>query len=349
MQASFSKYSLRFKRPGGTSRGVMTQKDTYFVCLRAGEAWGIGEAGLFRGLSSDDRPDYEQVLARACEAVAEQGDQAVGAYREYPSIVIGFEQALHSLRGSTPFELFPSSFLKGEPIPINGLIWMGEPSFMKQQIRAKIDAGFPCLKLKIGALEFEEELGMLQEIRREFTPRDLEIRVDANGAFSQKDALEKLKRLSEQGLHSIEQPIAPGSWEAMSELCARTPLPIALDEELIGIHKAREKHQMLEWIQPQYVIIKPSLAGGFSGSREWIEAAESRRIGWWITSALESNIGLNAIAQWTASLDVHMPQGLGTGSLFTNNFESPLHVTGGTLRYGPGGQWNESEIKNLCI
>lgn len=348
MQASFSKYTLYFKRPGGTSRGIMTQKDTYFVCLREGKAWGIGEAGLFRGLSSDDRPDYEQMLARACEAVAGEGDEAVEAYREYPSIVIGFEQALLSLKGSTPFELFPSSFLKGVPIPINGLIWMGEPGFMKQQIREKIEAGFPCLKLKIGALEFEEELRMLQEIRREFTPRELEIRVDANGAFSQKDALEKLKRLSEQGLHSIEQPIAPGNWEAMSELCGRTPLPIALDEELIGIHKAREKNRMLELIQPQYVIIKPSLAGGFSGSMEWIEAAESRRIGWWITSALESNIGLNAIAQWTAALDVNMPQGLGTGSLFTNNFECPLQVTGGTLRYGPSGQWDESEIKYLC-
>lgn len=349
MKAAFTKYTLHFQRPGGTSRGILTQKDTYFICLREGSGWGIGEAGLFRGLSADDRPDYEATLARACAALETMGEGAIGEYRSFPSIVFGMEQAVRSLQGAGPFELFPSDFLQGEPIPINGLIWMGDPDFIRQQVREKISQGFRCLKLKIGALDFECELELLRGIRREFGPDELEIRVDANGAFSPGEALEKLRRLSGQGLHSIEQPIAPGKWDAMADLCRRTPLPIALDEELIGCTDRDGKRRLLQHIQPQYIILKPSLAGGFSGCQEWIQEAESRRIGWWVTSALESNIGLNAIAQWTATLDVHMPQGLGTGSLFTNNFGSPLQVEEGSLHYRAEIPWDEPEIQKLCI
>jgi O-succinylbenzoate synthase len=349
MKASFTKYTLHFKRPGGTSRGVLTDKETYFICLRDGQRWGVGETGLFRGLSADDRSDYETVLAQACKALTDKGDIALEAYREFPSIVFGLEQALRSLNGKSPFNLFPSSFLEGEPIPINGLIWMGDPDFMKQQIREKTEMGFRCLKMKIGALDFGQELNLLRDIRSEYPADQLEIRVDANGAFTEAEALEKLKLLSELELHSIEQPIAPGLWEAMAKLCEQTPLPIALDEELIGIFRIGEKRRMLEAIRPQYIILKPSLVGGFSGSMEWIEAAESRQIGWWVTSALESNIGLNAIAQWTATLGVHLPQGLGTGSLFTNNFESPLEVVGGALHYRQTIRWNETQIEGLCI
>lgn len=349
MKAAFRKYTLNFIRPGGTSRGVLTQKDTYFICLQGEGRWGIGEAGLFRGLSAEDRPDYETHLGSACKALEAGADRVLEAYREYPSIVFGIEQALRSFEGDDPFELFPSRFQKGEPIPINGLIWMGELPFMQRQIEEKLEAGFRCLKLKIGALDFESELGLLREIRKRFSPEALEIRVDANGAFSPEEALQKLQALSEFGLHSIEQPIRAGQPGEMAELCARTPLPIALDEELIGCYYPEGKKALLERIRPQYIILKPSLVGGVTGSAEWIQAAESRRIGWWVTSALESNIGLSAIAQWTATLDVHMPQGLGTGSLFSNNFESPLEVSGGKLWYRPEKGWGTAQIKELCI
>jgi o-succinylbenzoate synthase len=327
---------------------VLTKKETYFICLKEGVRWGIGETGLFRGLSADDVPNYDAVLAGACEALENQGESAIERYRNFPSIVFGLEQALRSMKSQTPFELFPSRFLKGDPIPINGLIWMGDQGYMKAQVREKVEQGFRCLKLKIGALDFDEELRLLSEIRREFGGEALEIRVDANGAFSPGDALNKLKKLSELDLHSIEQPVAPGSGDLMAELCLKTPLPIALDEELIGYVDREEKYRLLQDVRPQYIILKPSLVGGFSGSREWIEAAESLRIGWWVTSALESNIGLNAIAQWTATLDTRMPQGLGTGSLFTNNFESPLQVAAGALTYRKDACWDESKIKKLC-
>ena len=348
MKAAFTKYTLQFKQPGGTSRGILTSKETYFICLADGDRWGIGEAGLFRGLSSDDLPNYEAVLAGACEALENGGEAAMEQYRDYPSIIFGMEQALRSVSAESPFDLFASDFLRGVPIPINGLIWMGDPAHMKDQVRQKVEQGFRCLKLKIGALDFEEELRLLSGIRKEFGGEALEIRVDANGAFSPGEALEKLKRLSDLGLHSIEQPVAPGAWDLMAELCQKSPLPIALDEELIGHVKAEDKYRLLQHIRPQYIILKPSLSGGFSGSREWIDAAESLRTGWWVTSALESNIGLNAIAQWTATLDVRMPQGLGTGSLFTNNFDSPLHVAGGALSYLEGTSWDEPKIKKLC-
>jgi o-succinylbenzoate synthase len=349
MKASFLKYTLDFKRPGGTSRGVLTQKDTYFIVLEDQGRMGLGEAGLFRGLSWDDVPDYEIQLDRACRAL-ESGNPEPGiAFGAYPSIVFGMEQAVLSLKASNPFILFKDApFTKGEPLPINGLIWMGDLGFMKQQVAAKLEEGFTCLKLKIGALDFQEELGMLKEIRREFSAGELEIRVDANGAFPVESALERLKRLSELQLHSIEQPIGAGQIDHMAELCGRTPLPIALDEELIGCLKTESKSELLKIIRPQYIILKPSLVGGYSGSEEWIRLAEKHNIGWWVTSALESNIGLNAIAQWTSTLGTGIPQGLGTGSLFTNNFDSPLQVRKGSLQYNPGKSWDIQKIYKIC-
>lgn len=348
MRASFRKYTLNFIRPGGTSRGVLTQKDTYLICLQGTDGYGIGEAGLFRGLSWDDRPDYEAKLTWACQE-AEGGNQNfLKDLREYPSIVFGLEQALRSLESKNPYELFPSGFLSGEPIPINGLIWMGSPDYIRKQIREKIETGFGCLKLKIGSLDFEQELQLLREIRATFGKDILEIRVDANGAFTAGDALLKLEALSKLELHSVEQPIAPGQWEPMAELCKNTPLPIALDEELIGCLYPKEKFRLLKALKPQYIILKPSLIGGFSSAEQWIEGAESLGIGWWVTSALESNIGLNAIAQWTASLGVQMPQGLGTGSLFSNNFDSPLEADQGKLWYRPEKKWDDAAIKHIC-
>ena len=254
--------------------------------------------------------------------------------------------ALQSLDSKDPFVLFPSHFTDGKAgIPINGLIWMGEKSFMKEQIEDKIQQGFSCIKLKIGAIDFDAEMELLRYIRKEFSAKEIELRVDANGAFQPENALEKLKRLSDLSLHSIEQPIRQGQYKEMAKLCKETPLPIALDEELIGVFNTSDKENLIEEIKPQYIILKPSLIGGFQGTKEWVNLAEKNQIGWWITSALESNIGLNAIAQFTYLQNNPMPQGLGTGSLFTNNIESPLQVKGENLNYNPQLTWETQQIK----
>ncbi len=248
--------------------------------------------------------------------------------------------AIKSLESKTPFELFPSVFTRGEAsIPINGLIWMGSESFMKRQIKEKIEAGFGCIKMKIGAIDFETEIDLLKSIRKEFSPSDIELRVDANGAFHPNEALGKLQRLSELNLHSIEQPIKQGQFDTMAKLCEETPLPIALDEELIGIFTSSKKEELLQTIGPQYIILKPSFIGGYKGAEEWIHLAEQQQVGWWVTSALESNVGLNAIAQWTFTLATDTVQGLGTGSLYTNNFDSPLQIKNGTLHYNNKLKW----------
>lgn len=348
MKASHCKYILEFKRPGGTSRGVLTTKETHFLLLREGAKWGLGECGLFRGLSYDDRPGYEEKLQWVCENITEEPDALMEELREWPSIGFGLEQALMSLAAEDPMVLFPSGSEKGFGIPINGLVWMGDPGFMRQQVKTLLASGFRCLKLKIGALDFGREVELLEEIRKDFPKDKLELRVDANGAFAPEAAMEKLRELAKLGLHSIEQPIAAGQWEAMGALCRNSPLPIALDEELIGITEPARQKDLLETVRPQYIILKPSLLGGFRASEHWIRLAGSVGAEWWVTSALESNIGLNAIARWTATLENPMPQGLGTGSLFTNNFESPMVVRKGYLKYDPSGHWNRKKLKNLC-
>ncbi|MEM7187531.1 MAG: o-succinylbenzoate synthase, partial [Bacteroidota bacterium] len=297
LNARFKRYDLVFKRPAGTSRGVLNTKETWFLEIRDGHRWGIGECGILRGLSCDDRPDYEEKLAWTCAHI-EQGEAYLyEQLKEFPSIQIGLETAFRSLEAEHPFSIFPSAFTEGQQaIAINGLIWMGDKAFMKQQIVEKIEQGFDCIKMKIGAIDFEAELDLLAYIRREFTPEAIELRVDANGAFAPSQALERLKRLSEFDLHSIEQPIKQGQWQEMATLCDATPVPIALDEELIGVFDSEEKQQLITNIQPQYIILKPSFIGGFRGTDEWISKAENQGVGWWVTSALESNIGLNAIS-----------------------------------------------------
>ncbi|MFP5437863.1 MAG: o-succinylbenzoate synthase [Bacteroidia bacterium] len=334
MKAIYQKYILNFKRPSGTSRGVMTTKETWFIILEENGKKGIGECGILRGLSIDDRPDYEEKLHWACENI-HLGEAALWqALIEFPSIQFGLETAFRSLNADDPFVLFPSEFTSGiKNIPINGLVWMGEEAFMKQQIEDKLDQGFNCIKLKIGAIDFEKEISLLEFIRGNFTPEQIEIRVDANGAFSPDEALQKLQRLSQYQLHSIEQPIRQHQADEMEQLCAATPLPIALDEELIGVFEYADKEALLQKIKPQYIILKPSLVGGMRGCDEWITLAEKQNIGWWITSALESNVGLNAIAQYTYTKSNLMPQGLGTGALYTNNFDAPLEVRNGELCY----------------
>ncbi|PWL39078.1 o-succinylbenzoate synthase [Flagellimonas aquimarina] len=349
MKATYKKYILKFKAPSGTSRGVMTEKETWFLIFQEDGRFGIGECGILRGLSVDDVPSYETQLSWVCNNIHLGEEELLKQLKEFPSIQFGLEQAFISFNSDNPFELFPSGFTKNEsPISINGLIWMGDESFMLSQLEQKLRDSFGCIKMKIGAIEFEKELSILKSIREIFAPEEIELRVDANGAFTEENALEKLKQLSEYHIHSIEQPIKPNNWRAMSELCLQTPLPIALDEELIGIFTVTEKEKLLQTIQPQYIILKPSLLGGYARCNEWIDLAEKFNIGWWVTSALESNVGLNAIAQWTYSLKTSMPQGLGTGSLFTNNLDSPLEVSKGKLFYRKDKNWKTNLIEDLC-
>lgn len=343
MKATYKKYILNFKRPSGTSRGVMTEKETWFLILEENGKKGIGECGILRSLSADDRPDYEEKLKWVCENIDLGKDKLWELLLEFPSIQFGIEMAFQSLESENPFVLFPSEFTNGtKNIPINGLVWMGEPEFMKAQIEEKLEQGFDCIKLKIGAIDFDKELELLRFIRQNYDAKTIEIRVDANGGFTSEEALSKLNQLTGFELHSIEQPILKNQHDSMSELCKMAPFPIALDEELIGVFDYAEKEELLQKIKPQYIILKPSLVGGFRGSKEWIELAEKYNIGWWITSALESNVGLNAIAQWTFLQNNLMPQGLGTGGLYTNNFDCPLEVKNGELVYNPDLDWKFS-------
>ncbi|MCG9793581.1 o-succinylbenzoate synthase [Flavobacterium algicola] len=334
MKATYHKYILDFKRPSGTSRGVMNQKETWFIVLEQNGVKGIGECGILRGLSTDDRPDYEDKLKWTCENIHLGKNKLWEELMEFPSIQFGVEMAFLSLDSENPFLLFPSAFTNQEKsIVINGLVWMGDEEYMMEQIQEKIADGFQCVKLKIGAIDFDAEMKLLRFIRAHFGPDKIEIRVDANGAFALDEALGKINQLSEFELHSIEQPIQKNNTDRMAELCDVAPFPIALDEELIGVFSKEDKEALLQKIKPQYIILKPSFVGGFKGTMEWILLAEKYNIGWWITSALESNIGLNAIAQWTFLLNNSMPQGLGTGALYTNNFDSPLSVEKGKLWY----------------
>lgn len=333
LKASYSKYILHFKEPSGTSRGILTDKETYVIRIwedSRPDVTGIGECALFRGLSWEDRPDYELKLQEVCKHIT---DIDSGDLREWSSIRFGVEMAMRDLALGGNGIYFPSSFTEGKrSIEINGLIWMGDRATMLQRICEKLEAGFHCIKLKIGAIDFDAELALLDYIRQRFGPPEVELRVDANGAFTPANAMDRLTALSCFDLHSIEQPIRQGQWEEMARLCRTSPVPIALDEELIGVSRVEQKRELLETIRPQYIILKPALCGGFEGAQEWITLAEERHTGWWVTSALESNIGLSALAQWVATLHNPLPQGLGTGQLFTNNFPSFLVQEGAVLR-----------------
>ena len=337
--------TLHFKQPAGTSRGIYTTRKVWYILLTDSnnpKHIGVGECAPLPALSCDDVPQYEEVLQETCrrleenmKANPENAFTSLDYLSADPSIRFGVETALAHYQARS-LQFWHTPFSKGkEGIPINGLIWMGNFDEMYQRIEEKMKAGFRCIKLKIGAIDFEKELELLAHIRKHFSPEQIELRVDANGAFSPSNALKKLNRLSEYQLHSIEQPIRAGQWEEMAKLCKSTPFPIALDEELIGINHREEKIRLLDTIRPQYIILKPSLHGGIGGSEEWIELAAERGIGSWVTSALESNIGLNAIAQWTATLMPTLPQGLGTGMLFTDNIDYPLHIEGDCLWFDP--------------
>lgn len=339
--------TLHFKQPAGTSRGVYRTRQVWYLRMTDMQTgrYGIGECAPLPDLSCDALPDYEVVLSRFCREFEASGRLDYDALRPYPSMLFGLETALlHLKAGNLCFYSTPFSEGK-EGIPINGLIWMGNFDEMYRRIEEKMQLGFRCIKLKIGAIEFEKELELLGHIRSHFSPEEIELRVDANGAFRPEDALDKLEALNRFKLHSIEQPIRAGQWEEMAKLCALSPFPIALDEELIGVNERERKIELLETIRPHYIILKPSLHGGLYGAAEWIELAVERGIGWWITSALESNVGLNAIAQWCASLHLVLPQGLGTGLLFTDNVDYPLQIKGDCLWFAP--ESGEPDWKNF--
>jgi o-succinylbenzoate synthase len=339
MKARFRKYILNFRQASGTSRGVYTIREVWFLFLTDGKNTGIGECAPLPNLSVESPEKMSAKLQQVCDNI-EYFSQFPDELQNWPSIRFGIETAMQDLRKGGQQILFPSAFTRGEQgIPINGLIWMGTPGFMKQQIRSKLDAGFRCIKMKIGAIDFDTEFNLLKEIRKEFSADEITLRVDANGAYSLQTALENLKRLSDLQIHSIEQPVKAGRWEEMAALCAESPVPIGLDEELIGVFNSPEMQKLVKTIRPAYLVLKPSLHGGLAGCENWIELANKHGIGWWITSALESNIGLNAIAQWTFQQNFKSEQGLGTGQLFTNNFDSPLQIEGDRLWYKPAREW----------
>lgn len=342
MKAKFIFHQLLFKKASGTSRGVLKTKDSWFLILTNEDNTGIGECSVIYGLNPETKSIVESKINTLCDLINNDKSIPPDFFTNCPSVRFAYEMAMQDLSLNTSMHLFDSDFIKGKPIPINGLVWMGDKQYMFDQVKDKIDEGFDCIKLKIGAIDFDDELEIIKYIRSQFSKEQIEIRVDANGAFEMKDALTKLTRLSQYELHSIEQPIPKGMLEEMATLCEKSPLPIALDEELIGIETLEEKKQILEKINPQYIILKPSLTGGFKKSEEWIAVAEENNIAWWSTSALESNVGLNAIAQWTSTLNNNMYQGLGTGQLFSNNIPSPLSISDGSLHYK--GSWDLSKL-----
>ena len=330
--------TLHFREPAGTSRGVYLTHDVWYVVLEDKEGrFGVGECAPLPDLSQEAGPDYEERLHEYCRAFAKSGDIYGSVPSSYPSVRFGLETALrHAQRGT--IRLWDTPFSRGEKdITINGLVWMGSHDKMLERLDAKMKAGFHCVKLKIGAIGFDEECDLMRHIRMRYPdPGELELRLDANGGFTPENAMQRLEKLAEFRPHSIEQPIRQGQWEASGRLCASSPVPIALDEELIGLNDAKQKADMLDAVHPKYIILKPTLHGGLRGSEEWIRLAGERGIGFWATSALESNDGLNAIAQWRAASDCTMPQGLGTGQLFTDNMESyPLSIRGEALHFDP--------------
>ena len=348
MRLQFAPYVLKFKQPAGTSRGVLTEKITCILRIfdeNNPDQFGIGEAAIFPGLSpeADDRFFYKLMELQANVRLGLKTD-----LEKFPSLQCGFEQAIRDYTGGCNGIYFESPFVQGESsIEINGLVWMGDYDKMIERIEEKLTAGFKCIKLKIGAIDWRKEVDMIRYIRDRYDKDRVEIRVDANGGFDMDNAIPRLKRLADLDVHSIEQPIKAGNPMLMRFLCDISPLPIALDEELIGKFTRSDKEEMLDNIRPSYIVLKPSLTGGFSGASEWISLAEERNVGWWVTSSLESNIGLDALAQWVATLHTSMPQGLGTGGLFTNNFESPLELIGDKLHYNVDKFVDRNQYKNL--
>lgn len=342
LHAEWTRYRLDFRFTAKTSREEMHHKDTYFVRITDSDSpgiAGIGECALFKGLSADDVPEFENELSRLCR----------DPYSGVPSmsaIRFGWETAVADLTNGGCRQIFPGRWSEGlSRISINGLIWMGSKEMMVSRVEEKLSCGFKILKLKVGGIDFDDEVSIIEAIRKRFPEDELELRLDANGNFNAANVMKRLDRLSSYGIHSIEQPVKAGQPELMRRVCADSPVRVALDEDLIGIRNNEEMRQLLEYIEPQYIILKPSLCGGFERADQWISTAESLGIGWWATSALESNIGLNAIAQWVSNKRINLAQGLGTGELYSNNIQSPVRMDRAALVYDQSKQWLIPELQ----
>jgi len=350
IKASYKKYILRFKQPAGTSRGIYTERASWFISVfDSGNPLqtGIGECAPLPGLSPEFDAGFEDKLADACGNIERYCDLTPDALAGFSSIRMGLETAFLDYRNKGTKIFYRNGFTEGtRGIRINGLIWMGSPEFLDEQIRNKLKEGYACIKLKVGALDFDAELSLIKKIRKEYQAEDVEIRVDANGAFDPAKVMDRLNALAALHVHSIEQPVKPGQPDFLAWLCVNSPLPIALDEELTGIDSLNHKQELINNIHPQFLVLKPSLHGGFGGCSEWIKLADASNTGWWITSALESNIGLNAIAQWTSTLLSDLHHGLGTGQLFMNNFDSPLYIDNAELKFDANKTWNLSSLQN---
>lgn len=350
LSAEFIKHTLAFKTPAKTSRDTLTEKDTYFLILKednSSETVGLGECSYIKGLSIDNAADYESQLTLLCQRINESGTADVDFdFDAYPSIEFGLEMAIMDLeRGGNRMYFDDNEFYNSErDIAINGLVWMGSSANMTEQVDKLLTKNYRVIKMKVGAIDLKEEIAVLKYIRSKHNSTEIEIRLDANGAFAPSEALGILKKLAEYDIHSIEQPIAKGQWKEMADLVKASPIDIALDEELIGIQDPKQKEEMLKTIRPEFIIIKPSLLGGFGLSEEWMDIADELHIPYWVTSALECNVGLNAIAQWVSDLDLTRPQGLGTGSLYSNNVKSPLVVDEGFLKYDQDRDWDLSDL-----
>lgn len=353
MKIEIQRYKLDFRFEAGTSRGVMTSKDSYFLKIYHPdnpEVFGIGECSPLEGLSPDLKGDMHKIFDKCKSAIPKIVNLNSAQINEmipdnYPAVKFALETAMVDLENGGKRLLFKNDFTKSNSaIPINGLVWMGDKKLMLRRIKSKLDDGFNTIKIKVGAINFENELSLLKYIRDQFSANQITIRLDANGAFKPDKAIEYLERFSKYDIHSIEQPTMAGNWRAMEKICDKSPIPIALDEELIGVYENDQKKRLLESIKPHYIIIKPTLVGGLQQSKEWIELASERSVGWWITSALESNIGLNAIAQFTSNYPIDLPQGLGTGQLFHNNIPSPLRIIKEFLHYKKNKGWDLSNL-----
>lgn len=334
MKASYIKHNLIFKKQAGTSRGVLLEKPSWFLILEQNGKQGIGECSILPKLSLEKETDLSPIFETICTEIHLGENALMDKWAHYPAVKFAIEMAFMDLQFGDEKQFYQTPFYNNQQgIQTNGLIWMGSKTEMLSQVDEKIAQGYACVKLKIGAINWDDEIDILKHIRSKYGKNKIELRVDANGAFDPDTALDKLQQLAKLDIHSIEQPIKAGQWDKMAELCLKTPIPIALDEELITVRDKHKRNDLLKKINPQYIILKPSLVGGFKDSEHWIELANIYNIGWWATSALESNIGLNAIAQWTSKMQTSMPQGLGTGSLFTNNIISPLKIIGDKLVY----------------
>lgn len=344
MRADYIPYTLEFKKPARTSRGELTTHRIWIIRLHHQNQIGYGEAAPLPGLSIDFRDDFEQQLQTCCAWINDGLPVDALPLAGFPSLRFAFESAFAALSFPQPFTYFNSGFIQGERIPINGLVWMDTREAMLKQAQEKLEQGYTCLKFKIGAIDFDEECRLLEAVRKYRNAFSLEIRLDANGAFGADDVFEKLKDLKRFDIHSIEQPVKQGQPVLMQEVVAKSAIPIALDEELIGIEEQAEMTTLLQLIQPHYIILKPTLIGGLSMANQWIATANQNQTGWWATSALESSIGLNIIAQWVTFLGVRMPQGLGTGALYTNNIASPVKVKNAHLIYDSTTGWEIPDV-----